>query len=65
MAAVTPTAALAPRTAARAVNPLRLQHQLEGQYRRFYDSVYAFADPLLAAERRELMLGSGLNRPHP
>jgi hypothetical protein len=33
---------------------------LEEQYRRFYDSAYAIADPLLAAERRELMERSGL-----
>ncbi len=41
-------------------NPLRLQRLLEEQYRRFYDSAYALADPLLAEERRALMLESGL-----
>ena len=47
--------------AARSVNPLRLQHLLEDQYRRFYDSAFALADPLLAEERRALMLESGLS----
>lgn len=42
------------------VNALRLKRMLEEQYRRFYDSAYAIADPLLAAERRELMRQSGL-----
>lgn len=41
-------------------NPLRLQRLLEEQYRRFYDSAYALADPSLADERRTLMLESGL-----
>src|SRR2546423_799807 len=41
-------------------NPLRLQRLLEDQYRRFYDSAYALADPLLAEERRALMRESGL-----
>jgi len=43
------------------INPLRLQSLLEEQYRRFYDSAYAFADPQLAAERRALMRESGLS----
>ncbi len=43
------------------INPLRLQALLEQQYRRFYDSAYAFADPQLAAERRSLMEQSGLS----
>ena len=42
------------------VNAVRLKRQLEEQYRRFYDSAYAIADPMLAAERRELMRRSGL-----
>lgn len=45
-----------------AVNPLRLHRLLEAQYRRFYDSVYAFADPLLERERAALLIeGSGLS----
>jgi Lhr-like helicase len=43
------------------INPLRLQALLEHQYRRFYDSAYAFADPQLAGERRWLMEQSGLS----
>jgi Lhr-like helicase len=43
------------------INPLRLQALLEQQYRRFYDSAYALADPQLAAERRWLMGQSGLS----
>src|SRR2546429_8095330 len=43
------------------INPLRLQALLEEQYRRFYDSAYAFADPQLAGERRSLMRESGLS----
>src|SRR6266540_4114178 len=61
MTLTTPPPALGPRTATRAVNPLRLLRELETQYRRFYDSAYAFADPSLAAERRALMLASGLS----
>src|SRR5438034_7452608 len=41
-------------------NPLRLRRLLEEQYRRFYDSAYALADPSLAEERRALMRESGL-----
>jgi Lhr-like helicase len=44
-----------------AVNPLRLHRLLEAQYRRFYDSAYAFADPLLEAERAALIESSGLS----
>ena len=51
----------APLLADRSVNPLRLQRLLEEQYRRFYDSAYALADPLLARERHALMLESGLS----
>jgi hypothetical protein len=43
------------------INPLRLQALLEQQYRRFYDSAYAFANPQLADERRWLMQQSGLS----
>jgi Lhr-like helicase len=53
--------AIEPVTLRAPINPLRLQSLLEEQYRRFYDSVYAFADPELAAERRLLMRESGLS----
>jgi ATP-dependent helicase YprA (DUF1998 family) len=43
------------------INPLRLQALLETQYRRFYESAYAFADPQLAAERQTLTAQSGLS----
>jgi Lhr-like helicase len=43
------------------INPLRLQALLEQQYRRFYDSAYAFADQNLQHERQELMERSGLS----
>src|SRR4051794_6618603 len=48
-------------TAAAPINPLRLQALLEQQYRRFYDSAYAFADPKLQAERQALLERSGLS----
>jgi ATP-dependent helicase YprA (DUF1998 family) len=51
----------APPLPAGAVNPLRLQALLEQQYRRFYDSAYAFADPLLREERKALLADAGLS----
>src|ERR1700722_8380969 len=43
------------------VNPLRLHRELERQYRRFYDSAYAFADEMLEKERSSLLEKSGLS----
>jgi ATP-dependent helicase YprA (DUF1998 family) len=43
------------------INPAVLHRRLEDAYRRFYDSAYALADPLLAAERRERLRTGSLS----
>jgi len=43
------------------MNPALLHRRLEDAYRRFYDSAYALADPLLASERRERLRTGSLS----
>ena len=43
------------------MNPNELHRRLEAAYRSFYDSAYAIADPMLAAERSRLMAGGALS----
>ncbi len=42
------------------MNPVRVKQILEDQYRLFYDSVSAFADPFLMKERKRILASSGI-----